>query len=116
MDDVSKTAGGFAEKFKACRKKMNLSQQKVGELAGLSQNQISKYEKGIDIPSGINLIRFANIFNVSPEYLSNYQIEINSDLNLEKELTDLKKRLSITKEQICIIDNALDTLITKYRK
>jgi DNA-binding XRE family transcriptional regulator len=51
LDDVSKTAGGFAEKFKACRKRMNLTQQKIGELAGLSQNQISKYEKGIDIPS-----------------------------------------------------------------
>jgi hypothetical protein len=80
------------------------------------QESYSKYEKGTDIPSGINLLKLSNIFSVSPKYLCNDRLEIDPQKNLEKALTDLKESLSIVKKQISSIETALDIIIMSYKK
>lgn len=54
------------------RARLNMSQEKLGDLVGKSRQTIQKYEDGKPIPS-IVLIKMADIFNVSSDYLLGIQ-------------------------------------------
>ncbi len=51
------------------REKKNVSQVKLSIDLGLSQNSISRYENGIRQADYETLIKFADYFNVSVDYL-----------------------------------------------
>lgn len=51
------------------RKESNMSQLELAEVLGVSQQTISKYEKGIREPDNSTLIRLSNIFDCSIDYL-----------------------------------------------
>ena len=61
----------FGSVLKQLRKSHNLTQEKLGYDTGLSKAAISKYEKGLGYPSFDILIRFANYFGVTTDYLLN---------------------------------------------
>jgi transcriptional regulator with XRE-family HTH domain len=71
----------FGEILRAKRKEKGLSQAKLGTLVGLSKALISKYENAISYPPYNVLIRFANVFNVSTDYLLG--VEKKRTLNIE---------------------------------
>jgi transcriptional regulator with XRE-family HTH domain len=50
--------------LKAVRIERNLSQEKVGELLGLTFQQIQKYEKGANRISLITAIKFCEVMNI----------------------------------------------------
>ena len=59
---------GFnSNKIKQLRKLNCLTQKQLGELLGISDRAISKWESGLSKPSGQNLVCLAKIFNVSVE-------------------------------------------------
>ena len=51
----------FSEILKACRKNSGFTQRQVGDMAGLSSDSISKWERGVFIP---NIVDFEKILNV----------------------------------------------------
>jgi len=57
------------DKLAVLRKKSGLSQEKLADKAGLSQQTISKYERGILEPDIDTLIFFADYFEVTVDYL-----------------------------------------------
>ena len=59
----------FADRLKKIRTTNKISQKKLADLLNISQNQISKYEKGTDTPGGPILLRMAKAFEVSADYL-----------------------------------------------
>ncbi len=60
----------FAERLKKLRKENNMSQQKLADLIGLGQSAIAMWEKGKNSPEYESLIKIADIFNVSIDYLA----------------------------------------------
>lgn len=51
------------------RKELNMSQAELAEKLGVSQQTISKYERGTREPDNETLVKLAGIFNCSVDYL-----------------------------------------------
>lgn len=58
--------------LKRLRKKHNLSQQKLADILHVSQQSVYKYENGITSPDIETLVRMADFFNTSIDYLVEY--------------------------------------------
>ncbi|GIV17165.1 MAG: hypothetical protein KatS3mg022_2600 [Armatimonadota bacterium] len=59
----------LGERLRSARKRAGLSLHKVAARVGVSAQAISKYERGLDIPSSTVLIRLAGELGVSLEWL-----------------------------------------------
>lgn len=55
------------DKIKELREVNSITQKQLGDLLGISDRAVSKWESGLSKPSGENFIRLAKIFNVSVE-------------------------------------------------
>lgn len=74
------------------RKLNELSQKQVAFRVGVTQAQYSKYENGKDQLSNEMLIRFANVFATTIEYISGLKKESN---NLNEERKKYLKRITL---------------------
>ncbi|MBE6612720.1 MAG: helix-turn-helix domain-containing protein [Ruminococcaceae bacterium] len=54
----------FAKKFASLRKKSGITQQTLGEMLGVSNRAVSKWETGLALPSTENIYKLSKIFNV----------------------------------------------------
>jgi transcriptional regulator with XRE-family HTH domain len=61
----------FAEKLKAARESLDLSQAELAKQAGLSHRSITSYENENIMPRGSNLRKLARVLDVSLAYLTN---------------------------------------------
>ena len=68
-DTVNKKFGGICVRLKELRKKRGISQLKLAMDLGLNQNSISRYETGEREVDYATLIRLADYFQVSIDYL-----------------------------------------------
>ena len=59
----------FSEILKGLRKSHNLTQAELGAKVGLSKAVVSKYETGMGYPTFDVLIRIADYFGVTTDYL-----------------------------------------------
>ena len=59
----------FAERLRELRRSRSLTQKELGIKIGLSKAVVSKYETGMGYPSFDILIRIAQFFGVSTDYL-----------------------------------------------
>lgn len=60
----------FSETLKYLRRNKNLSQEKLAEDLGISRQAVSKWENGLAEPDTSNLIKLAELFNVSLDELT----------------------------------------------
>lgn len=71
----------ITEEFSLCLKKLRmkrkLSQKQIAEELKISQQQYSKWEGGIITPNAETLVRLADYFDVSVDYLLGRKIERN---------------------------------------
>lgn len=58
-----------AKRLRQLREGMNLSQTQIGKLMGVPQSSIYRYEHGQSSPSFENMVKFADYFDVSLDYL-----------------------------------------------
>lgn len=65
----------FAEKVREARDLLNLNQQQLGDLAGVSKRSIAAYETEGVIPRPRMIRKLAEVLNVSDAYLDNDDIE-----------------------------------------
>lgn len=66
--------------IKLLRKDKNLTQKQLADMLNIKQTSISKWELDISLPDTNNLIRLAEIFNVSTDYIlgiSRYHYPVN---------------------------------------
>ena len=59
----------FPERLKALRLEAGLTQKQISETLGINQPQYARWEKGGREPSKETLQKFAELFNVSVDYL-----------------------------------------------
>lgn len=60
---------GLSEKLKTLRMQFNYSQKEVSDLLDISPTALSGYETGDKTPSLERLVKFANLYHVSSDYL-----------------------------------------------
>ena len=60
---------GLGERLKSCRENRKLSQRAVAEMLGVSAGIIPEYENGNRTPSSEKLVRLADIYNCSIDFL-----------------------------------------------
>lgn len=81
-------------KIKQLRIENDVSQEKLAKILNTSQNSISNYEKGNTEPNLTNLIKLADYFNVSLDYLCDRQF--NNQIGYIRE--DRKELIKIINE------------------
>ncbi|WMJ79518.1 helix-turn-helix transcriptional regulator [Clostridium sp. MB40-C1] len=59
----------FSDRLKELREEKKLTQEELGKFLNVSRQAISGYEAGSIEPSINNLIKLADVFNVSLDYL-----------------------------------------------
>ena len=69
----------FSERLKTLRKQVQLTQVDVAEKLGISQPAYASWERGIKKPTQENLVKIAQILNVSVDYLVG-----NADYTVDK--------------------------------
>lgn len=83
--------------LKILRTKKNISQLKLSMDLELSQELISQYELGKSIPTIANLVKLANYFNCSTDYLLGLTNDFSKKSDLKKdelEVTELIQNYS----------------------
>jgi transcriptional regulator with XRE-family HTH domain len=73
----------FGERLRTLREGKNLTQKELGKILGLEQRTISNYEIDIRFKNGDRLIKIADFFGVSIDYLLRDDYN-NEDKNKEK--------------------------------
>ena len=49
----------------ACRKKLNITQEKLAEELGVSKNAVSKWERGLNLPDASLMLKLCQTINIS---------------------------------------------------
>lgn len=75
----------FSERLKNLRKQAHLTQVDVAEKLGISQPAYASWERGAKRPTQDNLVKIAQVLNVSIDYLVG-----NSDEKKEDELDNVE--------------------------
>ena len=81
----------FAQRLRELRKENNLTQVKLGSMLNYGYTAIANYESGRNQPNLKDIIKLANIFNVSVDYLVGdsdikYKRQNSLYLNINKQL------------------------------
>lgn len=66
--------------MKAERARVGLTTKEVAQLVGVSINQISRWELGLQEPSATHLLDLARLYKCSPEYLMEITDELNEQI------------------------------------
>lgn len=103
---MTKTIG---DRIKERRLELNLTQEKVGELLGVSKVTIHKYESNsINIPSD-RIEYLAKILNTTPAYLMGWEESPQDTSDLDEELLVLARNAkTLTKDQLQAIKRTID--------
>ena len=93
----------FSERLKELRKQAHLTQVELAKRLGIGQSSYADWERGKKNPTQENLIKLAQILNVSVDYLVGNSDEENTNKELEdiellfrmnsKGLTDEEKEI-----------------------
>lgn len=82
------------EFLKELRVKNNLSQEKLGEILGVSRQSVSKWEQGYALPDTENLINISKLYNISVDSILNCG---NEEENRDEEEIKVKKSIDAEK-------------------
>lgn len=63
----------FPVRLKRLREQRRMNQKALGECCGLSKNIIGKYERSEREPTAASLIKIADFFDVSTDYLLGHE-------------------------------------------
>ena len=81
-------------RIKELREERELRQSDVAAATGIDQRTLSNYETGKTNPDSFAIIKLADFFGVSCDYLLGVnEISVKDKNALKKELNDIKKRI-----------------------
>ena len=104
----------FAKRLYELRETANLKQTELAEMVALRASAISKYEKGLTQPNMNTLIKFAELFHVSTDYLLGISSIPNpyTTENFTPKETDIILRFRrLSKENQIRIDERINTML-----
>ena len=109
----------FKTRLYQLRESANMKQTVLAAQVSLKSSAISKYEKGIAQPSMETIVKFAEIFNVSVDYLLGVS-SISNPYSIEhvspKEADIILRFRRLTKENQIRIDERINTLLDSANK
>lgn len=62
-------AAVFASRLTAARKRRRMTQDKLAELLSCSRASVQRWERGLDVPSALTMLRIADTLHVSMNWL-----------------------------------------------
>lgn len=81
-------------RIKALREDKDLRQIDVAEATGIDQRTLSNYETGKTNPDSFAIIKLAEFFGVSCDYLLGVNdISLTDKASIKKEINEIRKRL-----------------------
>lgn len=83
----------IAERFRILRTINGISQKQMGEIIGVSFQQIQKYENGINRVSLSNLMDLCKIFNISMDYFFDKDAEEDVSFVLDKKVLEVVRKI-----------------------
>lgn len=105
------------DRIKQLRQERNWSQAQLGNKMGIHQKQVSAYERGRNIPSTEVLMKIADIFDVSLDYLASEAQGKPARVNIKDK--ELLRRLEdvdqLSDQDKGTIIEILDTFIMKNK-
>ena len=86
----------------ALREDMDLRQIDVAEATGIDQKTLSNYETGKTLPDADGLVRLADFFNVSIDYLvGRTSVNLYSDDSVKRELIRIRNSVNTILAERC---------------
>lgn len=104
---MNKEKISFAQRFKSLRMSREVSMSQLADSLSTSKSTISKYENGHLHPRKDALVKIAEFFNCSIDYLVGLTDDPSANGNT---YNDIEKKI-ITKEDCTEINSMVDTLI-----
>ena len=89
----------FGLRLRELREKKRLSQQQLADWLGLTRSSISNYENNTQTPPADTLVRFADIYGVSVDYLLGVKNDRKRVLVIEGLTPSQEKALEILAEE-----------------
>ena len=100
------------ENLRILRKTKKISMKELGLIVGVAESTISLYENGKRQPDNATLIRIAEYFGVSTDYLLGRD-ETPAETTADNELLALLNQM--TEEEIIELTNYVDFIISKRK-
>lgn len=105
----------FSERLKKLRKDTGLTQVDVAEKLGISQQAYASWERGMKKPTQDNLVKIAQILNVSVDYLVGNSQETLDELDNIELLFRMNSK-GLTEEEKEIFKKELIEFMEKRKK
>lgn len=105
----------FSERLKKLRKDTGLTQVDVASKLGISQQAYASWERGAKKPTQDNLVKIAQILNVSVDYLVGNSQETSDELDNIELLFRMNSK-GLTEEEKRIFKKELIEFMDKRRK
>lgn len=105
----------FVERLKSLRKQAQLTQAQVAEKLNISQQGYGDWERGVKKPTQENLIKIANLFNISLDDLLGNVKEDEVDLS-EVELLFRTTSKGLTEEEQAVFKDELIQFMKERKK
>ena len=105
----------FSERLKKLRKDSGFTQVDVAEKLGISQPAYASWERGIKKPTQENLVKIAQVLNVSVDYLVGNSEEKSDDLDNIELLFRMNSKGS-TDEEKAVFKKELVEFMEKRKK
>ena len=106
----------FSERLKDLRKQAGLTQVDVAERLGISQPAYASWERGVKKPTQENLVKIAQILNVSVDYLVGNSEEITDELDNIELLLRMNLKGLAEKEKETFRKELIDFLEDRKKK
>jgi transcriptional regulator with XRE-family HTH domain len=115
-DEPGGSIVGLAERVRQLRKQHGWSQAELAERIGADPAQISRYEGGRITPSAEAVVKLAEVFDVSCDYLLVDDAPRRPFRSADDALGDrLAKVAELTDEDLVLVTSFIDALATKSR-
>ena len=93
----------FGSNLERIRKDKKISQAKLGEVLGLTQQMVSSYEKDLSSPNVEVLTKIADHFNVSIDSLIDHVVQTPDANSAEARIMRYFEKLTDADREICIV-------------
>jgi len=107
----------ISDRIRQLRQERRWTQAELGQRIGVHQKQVSSYERGVNVPSTEVLIKLAEIFDVTLDFLAFEAKGQPAKLNIQDR--ELLRRFEavdgLTDEEKTLAKEMLDLLILKHR-
>jgi transcriptional regulator with XRE-family HTH domain len=107
----------IADRIRQLRQERRWSQAELGERLAVHQKQVSAYERGVNLPSTEVLIKMAEVFNVTLDYLAFESKGQAASINIQdRELLRRFEALDhLSEAEKALAKDILDLVILKNR-